>query len=713
MSDWKPVEDSEWTVVDTNSSQQSEPSDSMAQDLQPSQSLTTGWKGVGQDVLQGLKDIPSSMLEMLKALPSEAKGMAKQMFVDPYQGFDPNLWKKDDQGQMQFTGDDPLRFGKNAATGIGNTVQGTLNLPNTIEDYLRNKEVLDPENPNILPKMQERDFAQMVGLEGQKPGDALSQTLTGMSPYLRLGEAFNLGKGGRMMARAGSQGAYAASQKENPVTAAGSIPAMELPLRAAGRGVNKLRPSEMLRGPLSIDELADNLRIADETNTPLGKILEHKGLNQTFENASTRVPFGGGDEALGQAQKQVETRGRNLMEDLGQASGQNDPNSMLKNLLDQAYNRQKSVKNDLYNPVSDMAQQEGLSLKMPKFSRLAQETLDTLKDSPLLQTEPEIRSAMQKMMGYQDPVKRTPSQILDPQGNPAAVYEQTPTISEAKMVAGALDAKASQLKKSPLGKDQSLGNLYERLAKLAREDVSDMINRGSPELQKQFKNAEQNYKDNYSPFLDREVFNLLSPDKEAEAIAREIIKPGKDADKASRIRKIQNLLPEQQRNTIGFAYLRSALDKEGKLDPKKMASLIKNLGPRQFEALFPDPNMRQQLLDFGKLRGMNEEALNLMVNPNTGQRAITPGMLYGTIGQAGAALSTGNPWLAGGVLFGPAAGARGFNKLMTSPGVRQKLVEKMMENQINSQAGRTPLADALSKSIPPSRAAQGEKNNKD
>jgi hypothetical protein len=67
--------------------------------------------------------------------------------------------------------------------------------------------------------------------------------------------------------------------------------------------------------------------------------------------------------------------------------------------------------------------------------------------------------------------------------------------------------------------------------------------------------------------------------------------------------------------------LQRALDENGVLNPLKLKTLIsKNaLGQRQFEALFPNPVIRNALRDYSDLVNMNTKALKLMQNPETGQ----------------------------------------------------------------------------------------------
>src|SRR5690606_1707704 len=136
-------------------------------------------------------------------------------------------------------------------------------------------------------------------------------------------------------------------------------------------------------------------------------------------------------------------------------------------------------------------------------------------------------------------------------------------------------------------------------------------------------------------------------------------------------------IPAQQRDLLAYSYLSRALDNEGNLNPTKLSTAIKKLGANQFKKLVPDPVMRKELLDYSKLSRMNQEAQNLMFNPNTGQRnrdAIITAILSilghgmsGNIGTLAAPLAA--------ILTGKMA-----TKALTSEGLRESLVKEMIKN---------------------------------
>lgn len=604
-----------------------------------------GFPGVGQDIKQGVKDVYPNLWEFAKNLPSEAVGIGKQAFTDPE------------------------RFGQNVLGGAAQGLHGLLSTPGNIRDYLVEKDLISPETSNLrLPESwmpKEFNANEATGMQGHQPGDQLLQGLAASLPYVAGGELGTLGIPARMGARAASQGAFAAGQNENPVTASLMVPGVELPLRGAGAAYNSLRPSQNLAQAITPHELQANARAAQGTNTPLGRVVGSPTLQQIFENLTTKWPGSGSDRLLGQIGQQVEGRAQNLLEHHGQGLGPGDLNHQLKTTLENAYETQRQYKNALYEPVNQLAEQEGFGLELPTFRERAGQQLTQIENSPLMQYDADFRNLYNRVSGLT-------------QG-----AESLPSILDTNMMASKLHEEGTRLKnnKNASAHDRAIGNLYLNLAERARNDVrTEMHQRGSPELNEAYEAATNNYRENFSQFLDQDVYRLTQPEVEAPTIINDIIKPGKKSDKFLRIEKIQNALPPEQRNILGTAWLRNALDKEGTLNAKQFSRLIDDLGPRQFEALFPDPAFRQQLLDYGRLRGMNEKALSRMANPMTGASLAAPAMIMGQINNVGNALSRGNYLEALMWGLGPQAGSRVVNFALTNPAVRDYVVNSILEN---------------------------------
>lgn len=621
-----------------------------------------GLKGVGKDIWKGAKNVYPALAEMFSNLPGETIGAYRQS-------------KKD-----------PLRLYKNIIGGGMQGLHGLASTPGNIRDYLVEKELSPSDSPSFrLPEEyfpKEFNANEAVGIEGHQRGDALLQGLASSAPYIAGGELGALGGLARTGARAGSQAAYGAGLNQNPVTAALMVPGMELPLRGAGAALNAARPRHSLRGNLPPAQIEANARAAEGTNTDLGSIVGSPILKQVFENMSTKWPGGGGENILANQAAQVEERAENLLNESGANLPPGERNAQLKTALETAYETQRQRKNELYEPVNQIAEEEGFSLVLPTFRNRVQQQMRSILRSPLLQHDADFRAALGKLAGLEDPEIAVESAILGQNGLPIISEIIRPSILETNMTAGKLHEEGTRLKnnKNASAHDRAIGNLYLDLANRARNDIrAELEARGSPELQEAYETATENYRENFSQFLDQDIYRLAQPEVEAETIINDIIKPGAQKDKFLRIEKIQNALPPEQRNILGNAWLRNAIDKEGSLNPKQFSQMINKLGPRQFEALFPDPNYRQQLLDYGRLRGMNEKALSRLANPSTGQQLAVPAMIMGQVSAVANNLSNGNYLQALGWALGPQVGSRLANRLLTDPNYRNMVLEGLQQ----------------------------------
>jgi hypothetical protein len=619
-----------------------------------------GWAGVAEDLRESLSSLPSMFAEMLPALGSELGGIGSQAV------------------------NEPSRLGLNALSGIPQLGANVLNTPGNIRDYLAQKELVPQDAPSfrlpesVLPR--DYNYAEALGVQGQQPGDVLTQGLVSNLPFAAAGELGALRALPRMGARAGAQGAAAVGQNQNPAQAALASLGIEGAGRLIGKGAGKLAPSNVFRGSLSPEELARNAEVAAGTNTPLGSVLESPTLKQLFENVSTKVPLGGGDTALGNIGNQVTQRAEDIVNKTGNIASTGDLDIAVKSGLVKAFDQQTKKKNALYRPIEDMATEEGFKLDLNKFGKKVKEKGGIIENSPLMQGDSKFSSAYKKMAGaYAPKVKDQSDKIVNARGLIEPEY-QVPTLKEANLVKNRLNKIANDYAKSPETADRHLASQFGDLAKSLSIDIKKSIaEKGSPRLQKAFNDANENYRKNFAPFLDKDTYKLLSPEKDADAIIQQIIQPGKAKDKAARIKRITNLLPEEDKGILGHAYLRSAFDKEGVLDPKKLASLIDKLGDRQFKALFPDEAIRKELLNYGKLRGMNERALTFMANPLTGQQLALPSALAAQGAMAGGLLLSGRPLSALGAAVGPQSVSKLFNMYATSPNVREGMVKKMIE----------------------------------
>jgi hypothetical protein len=618
---------------------------------------------ISQDVLQGIRDVPSIAWQGIKSLPGEAYGVLNQVSTDP------------------------MRALANAATGAVNTGKGIANFPSNTMQYLNKKGLVSDKAANFFPRsyLDKTDVAQLMGVKGpQQAGDLGIQGLTGYGPFGAAGEIGTLSTLGRVGARSGAAGAYGASQGQNPLTAALLGPATEGMIKAPIAGaqalsqVNRLRPSSLLSGNLSNEELARNLKDAQGTNTPLPDVIGSPGLKKTFESGIAEVPFSGTDKIYKKVSDQVSQKGLDILKGLEQKDNINtsiDPDLMVKKLINNAKSEQESRKNSLYNERNRLSEEEKFSPDLKNFQNLVRNKNTEIDESTLYKNIPGFKALMNRTGGLSDASGKTiNSSIIDQYGKPLVSKEVKPTLQEAQTLSSDLYTKGQDLKNSMDGSQRSLGREYMGLYKALTDDINRSINENaSPELREAHNNAQGNYKTNFSKFLDKDLKKVLNKgedEKDYEAIVRSLVNPSKTFDKASKINRIQSLLPEGNENSIGYAYLRPALEENG-FNPNKMSSLIEKLGNRQFKALFPEKETRDQLKSYSNLVGMNKESLDRMRNPKTGYRGI-PAILYGAlVGGAGA--------VARGATLG--AGANVASRYLTNPNTREKMVNAIIKQQ--------------------------------
>lgn len=610
--------------------------------IENGQEESVGLGGVGQDIWSGIKEVPGAIGHLATSLPSEAYGAGKQLLTDP------------------------KRVGQNALAGLSELGHGLINTPANIADYLSRKEFINPSYEGRFPRQQEHDFASMVGREGSKPGDALLSSLVESIPYL-LGGELGLAKGfGRTAQRGAALGAQAIGQDQNPVTAALMPAGIEGALGLAGNAGRALTntpvtptgiAAKAFRGKLSPEELLANQRVAEGTNTSLGNVVQSPYLRQLHENTLPNILGSNGYEGIAKIGSQVEGKAGDLIEKIGEGIPSGDPNLAIKDALVKAHEDQRVIKNELYSSVNTLEKKEGFKAELPKFEEQAKDLENSLAQS-VLREDKTINALYKKAVAINEGASPL-------------------SISEVKQLRQSLYDQARNYRSSASASERNAGKALSDMAKSLTEDLNESVKKyGSPELQDALKTADKNYKENYSEWLDE--FGTIASEKDAQTLAREIMKGGKSTDKSTRIEKIQNLLPDNMKNSIGYAYLQNAFELDGKLNPAKLRNSINKLGPRQFESLFPDPALRQMILDYEKLSRMNEYPLRTMQNPPTGKSLANALGMAHVAGSAAAGMMS--PALGVASLVAPPLLSRAASNALESPAFREKTIQKMIKN---------------------------------
>ena len=458
---------------------------------------------------------------------------------------------------------------------------------------------------------------------------------------------------------------------------------------------------------LSAADLAKSLRAAEGTSTPIGDILQSPYLKKTFENKIIPGVGSGGQEILGKIEGQIANKTENVLDKLGNQYQGQDLNNVVKEMMDSAFTRQQKIKNGLYDSVSEIAKHEKFAPDLPEFTNLAKETISTIENSPLLSTDPKTRQLFNKVAGFQNPTKDVMSPIVDQYGKPLVSKTLKPSIKEVNILANKLWDEGSKLSYSPVAQDRHMAGLFKDLATKARHDIRDEItSKGSKELQSAYGVATENYKKNFSGFLDKDIYKFLGDKKDGESIVREIIRPSKAHDKANRIKKVQDILPNDEKNLLGYSFLQSARNKEGDLTAQSVNKQLNSLGNRQFNALFPDKTLQREIKDLQRLYKLNPEALQRMHNPKTGARLSENVDAISTLGQAALGGSLGG--------WGGAAVTLGIKPLLnnhlakkfTSEDFRGKVINEIVKNAMRKDA-KPMMRQYLEKLLTTSLASKG------
>lgn len=437
------------------------------------------------------------------------------------------------------------------------------------------------------------------------------------------------------------------------------------------KSYNALRPSKLFRGNLTPKQLEHNLRITEGTETGLGDVIGNPMLKRLNENVLSKIPFSGVNESMQLNAGNIIERGHGLIDQLAGKSNIEDLDKYLNDALKKSYKSHQGEKNAYYKNVNNIAKDIGLELNLPNFANKVKQHKNAIEDTQIIKYEPEMQALLRKLGGYEEPVttQTKMGKIVDEFGNPLSQETKVsrPTLEEANLLKGKLNGLANKHGASANPTDRHLAGVFGDLARTLKGDIKGEIEAtGHAPLKDAYKAAEENYAKKFSPFLDKQIYKFLGGDADPETLISSFIKTGKSTDRANLIKKVTDKLPVEDRNLLGYGYLQRAMDENNVLNPLKLKTLLsKNaLGNKQFEALFPDPVLRNALKDYVRLVDMNTKGLKLMQNPETGQMSMD---ILPLISKSKASLGT------------KILGAPVIAKKLRSEKTRTKLVNKMIK----------------------------------
>ena len=532
--------------------------------------------------------------------------------------------------------------------------------------------------PLIKNNDQDKTLSQLIpgindprqlGMGAIQTGGVLGSMLAPEVPAIMSG-ATMLPKAVNALAKIAPQGIFGAmSSPEHPIVG-GAVGALAPgAFKLGGKALSALHPANLFRGNQSKQELINALNVTQGTETPLGDVLQSPFLKHTYENVIAKVPFSGANEAMQRTGRQIIDKGQGIMANLLGKHSPADVEGQLHDTLVAANKFHRNLKTQLYNEPDKISQNIGLKLELPQFSNLAKNYSGAIQETNILKTEPEVKSLLNRLQRYEEPTKEITGKILDVEGKPIVSSIKYPTLKEANILSSHLDDIAERYAQSGNTADRNLSPVFRRLSQALKKDVKNGVNNsGNKKLIDSFNKAEANYAKNYSPYLEKEIYKVASNKNfDPDLIVQSFIKTGKTTDRANLLEKFVSKLPESKRKLLGYAFLKRAYNNKGELDPLAFKQLIssKSLGPRQFDLLFPG-KLGKELKNYSELIEKNPEAFQVMRNPKTGARLGDLAAIAGLVT---------NPFLAGGAMLG----ARGINKLLTSPTIREKLIAKMIK----------------------------------
>lgn len=206
-----------------------------------------------------------------------------------------------------------------------------------------------------------------------------------------------------------------------------------------------------------------------------------------------------------------------------------------------------------------------------------------------------------------------------------------------------LASQAYQGGNTELGKNLSdLKNAFEK-------DMLDSAKQQSPGLYEAHKDAQQYYKNNVAPYLQKKPVNVYN-----FSGANQLSDPGnlvtkifsgvkKGQDPVDSLNQVYNLPVFQNnpdaKNLLTLGYLNKAFQGDD-ASPAKLVTLFNNIGSRSKDLMFQNaPQSRQMLEDLSTLKTSYPEMFNYSFNPKTGARNLgaTQDKIQSEMTQAGTA----------------------------------------------------------------------------
>jgi|ERR1044071_6631210 hypothetical protein len=590
---------------------------------------------IGNTALESSENLPSKLWGIAKQAPSTAENIVTHP-INSLRDFAGGFAR-----QEQNLGAAGLEAGeyltRKGAEGIGQLMGNPVNIPKW---NAREAAGLEGDNQVDLGRMIETKnpdpLLSAIGQYGVGAG-ALGKGIGSVIAANSLNSAIQAQPGDRL--RAGVEGAV------NVGLPAGLI-------KGSTAGYNLAKPSNLLRGTLSPEELQSNLEAAKGTPTSLGDVIDSPTLKRIYENALPHIPLSGAYTKMQETANKFTEKGENLLDKIGANLPSGDKTQLLQDALKKASQQALTDKQADYAKVNKIADDIGLVVGREKFQSKAKSLLDNLEKSPELK-------------------RKFPTGLLSDLEE-YANNSKGNTLELSNIFRGKLGSEANTLYTQ--GATHEYG-VVKSLKDALDSDIKGAIkDSNNANLKTEYEKAQANYGSKYAPFENPDITKFTKQGGDPDLMLSHFIRTGAN-DRGELIGRLTTKLPKNLQNLPLHMYLSKAIE-DGKLNPVKLNTLYNKLGKKQVEALVPDKSIRKELENYTKGIGMNKEAFNTMFNPKTGQRNSDS-----LIGALEAMAGYGVGGLKGMALAVPAAGAaaRIGTHLLTNESIRNALVKKMIK----------------------------------
>jgi hypothetical protein len=516
-----------------------------------------------------------------------------------------------------------------------------------------------------------------IGSGEQGIGPSIAKGLGSSVPYAMAGGESILGQ----MLSGSVQGAAETPKGGNDVM--GALIGADAPggVALAGNLAKAIKPSSLLRGKLSDQQLAQNLAQAQGTKTALGDVINNTALKGA-NDLNQHIWFSGAPDSSEVVANQVKQKANDFMSNVLGDNSDEDIGAQLRDAVKQTKSKIKKQKDANYDLLNEAADSSGAQVGRQSFSNTATNILNDVKQSPELEREfpSDIKGALQL---YSDP-------------------EREESFKTTDLVRSRLGKKADEY----FRKGESYeGGIYSQLKNSLENDVNSAIDEsGNPELKTLRDNAHNFYRENYAPFKDPDVMKFLEKKGDPDLLVNAFVKTGRTNDRGRLLSKLMDKLPDDKKGLVPAAYYGRAINKTtGEMDPGKFATLHNALGPEQKKVMLQDPALRKQADDITGLAAMNKEAITAGVDPKTGNK------LKKAIPYAIAAAGAKHGALVGGPL-GSALGAALYTGVAGTAGKLTDIAlrnEKIRKNLVKAMLNKTPKPEVTKKGIAANAITQG------